>query len=270
MNRSRKFVHWIFTKEDLLGRSSLVYQLISLLTKPLANERSVSDHNPINRLFQFEVFGKTSLGKINFTPPFKVNTNMEDEARFVHVIMRTTRLYYPNGHMEFSAGDSFIMKKEIFVSNWVENEDGSANEAIVFQIYPEVLREIYKGILPKALTPSLKPHKTAIQKIESSVLLTEYFKNLKTYFDCTNLIDEELISINIVELIKILISTDPTGDVQAMLKSLFAPQEYELAEIVNAHLYDDLKIEDLAYMSGLSLSSFKRKFASIYQTSPAQ
>ena len=49
---------------------------------------------------------------------------------------------------------------------------------------------------------------------------------------------------------------------------MFKANEYKLQEVIQAHLFDDLNLEDLAFLTGLSLSSFKRKFSAVYGTSP--
>ena len=38
--------------------------------------------------------------------------------------------------------------------------------------------------------------------------------------------------------------------------------------MVQKNLFEDLNIEDLAFLAGMSLSSFKRKFNSVYGTTP--
>lgn len=68
----------------------------------------------------------------------------------------------------------------------------------------------------------------------------------------------------------ILIHTDQSGQIRKILSDLFQSKEYEFKEIIHSHLYEDLKIEDLAFFAGLSLSSFKRKFKTVFGTSPTR
>ena len=40
--------------------------------------------------------------------------------------------------------------------------------------------------------------------------------------------------------------------------------------MINRHLFENLTVKELAFLTHLSLSSFKRKFKEIYQTTPAK
>ena len=58
--------------------------------------------------------------------------------------------------------------------------------------------------------------------------------------------------------------------VKSLLQELFEEEKISLRDVVSNHIFEPLSIEDLAYLSHLSLSSFKRKFKEIYNTSPAK
>lgn len=48
----------------------------------------------------------------------------------------------------------------------------------------------------------------------------------------------------------------------------FNATDYIFQEVIQQNLYEDLNIEDLAFLTGMSLSSFKRKFSSVFGTTP--
>ena len=218
----------------------------------------------------FNLLDKTVLGRAVFKPPFKASSPLVNEARFVHVINGNSRLYSPNHQFELKTGDSLMMKCENFVNNWFENTDGSNSEVIVLQFYPEVLKHIYNDKIPEVFTS--KQHEAAmpVEKIEPNPLIDNYINNLQYYLKHPQLINKGLIKIKIQELILVLVNTDKSGRVKSILSELFQTKEYEFKEIINSHLYEDLNLEDLAFFAGLSLSSFKRKFKSVFNMSPGQ
>ena len=55
---------------------------------------------------------------------------------------------------------------------------------------------------------------------------------------------------------------------RGIFSNLFRSSNYEFQEVIQQNLFEDLNLEDLAFLTNLSLSSFKRKFASTYQTTP--
>lgn len=162
-----------------------------------------------------------------------------------------------------------IMKCDQFVNHWNENKDGSENEIIIFQFFPEVLNAIYDGKLPEALQNLGTESVTPLINIGSNALLSGFVLDMRRYFEQPKILTEELIKLKIRELIHLLVSLgDPK--VNATLRQLFQTPNYKFQEVIHSNLYTNLKLEELAFLCGLSLSSFQRKFKSTFDTSPKQ
>ena len=218
---------------------------------------------------QFTLDGQVVLGRVVFHPPFKASSPLKDEARFVHVIRGRSKLYSPNKTFDLCCGDSVIMRCENFLNHWLEREGDEPNEVIILQLFRSVLDNIYEGQPPKFTTDNnieINP----VEKIQPNQIVDNYIQGLRFYIDNPNLMSDQLLKIKIQELIHVMASTDETGHVKSILSDLFNRKEYEFKEIIHSHLYEDLKLDDLAYFTGLSLSSFKRKFKSTFGTSPTQ
>jgi AraC-like DNA-binding protein len=213
---------------------------------------------------------KTVLGRAIFQPPFKISSPQENEARFVHVIHGTARLHAPTTEFELSCGDSILMKSDNFVNDYRENPDHGPSEVIIVQLHPEIIKSIYRDGLPKELTKTSDQAIVSIQKIEPTPLLEAYASALKFYLDSPNLISEELLALKLQELILMLINTDKDGRITSFLGNLFETENYEFKEVIESKLFVDLSIEELSFLTGLSLSSFKRKFKLVYNDSPNQ
>ena len=221
-----------------------------------------------NRLSTYKVKDWVVLGKTIFEPPFKIADKLINEARIVHVVNGKSKLYAASQFIELQNADTLIMKSDNFINNWQANASGELNEVIVFQLTSDLLKHIYQNQLPNWFVHNLNNQIDPIQKQEDSVLLSDYFKNLRYYLDNPSLISEELLSIKIKELLHVLVRSDLSGNNGKILGSLFQANEYKFQEVIQSHLFDDLNLEDLAFLSGLSLSSFKRKFSLIYGTTP--
>ena len=221
-----------------------------------------------NQISTYKISEWVVLGRTFFKPPFKVSDTLINEARIVHVVYGHSKLYAANQYTEVKAGDTIIMKSDNFINNWFENQSDNLNEVIVFQLTSDLLKKIYQNQLPDWFLKHQTKQVFPIQKAESNLLLADYYQNLRYYLDNPQLISEDLLRIKIQELIHVLVKTDSSGNTQKIFGALFKANEYEFQEVIQAHLFDDLKLEDLAFLTGVSLSSFKRKFSSIYGTSP--
>jgi AraC-like DNA-binding protein len=75
--------------------------------------------------------------------------------------------------------------------------------------------------------------------------------------------------LKVKEIILLLSQTQNAEAVQLILSQLFSPSTYTFKQIIEAHLFSQLTIEELAAQNNLSVSSFKREFAKLYNDSPA-
>ncbi|ANQ51193.1 helix-turn-helix transcriptional regulator [Flammeovirga sp. MY04] len=220
--------------------------------------------------YNFEMIGKPMIGTSLFQPPFKANATLQDEARFVKIINGSTNLYVPDHHLSLSSGDMFIMKCDNFVNIWDENEDASKSQVFVANLSPEFLKEIYDDDIPSIFHQKESKDHKAILSIEPNNAIELFISSMLFYFENKEMMTEELLKLKMRELIMILLNSDQDGSIKLMLKSLFQTKEYDFKEVIHAHLYEDLSIQDLAFFTGLSLSTFKRKFKTVFNTSPNQ
>ncbi len=223
-----------------------------------------------NRQEHLKLLGKIVLGRAFFLPPFKVNSALDHEARFVHVVHGNSRLFVPNSQLDISTSDSFILKCEKFANHWLPNENESLNEVLIIHFYPDVLKYVYDDKLPGLFSSEKKINPGPVEKIEMNEMIDNFVNSIRYYFDHPALATDEFIKIKVREIILILMNSDHSGKIRTILSNLFQTNEYEFKEIIHSHLYEDLKLQDLAHFAGLSLSSFKRKFKSVFETSPAR
>lgn len=218
----------------------------------------------------FELFEKPIFGKATFDPPFKANSSFVDEARFVFIINGKSNLYVPNSSLKLETSDCFLMKCDNFVNVWEVNEGNTKSEVMVMHFYPDVLKLIYDDNIPEVFkSKNIKAH-GPVTKIETNEMLVNYIRSLEFYFQNPSLMNDELIKLKVRELIQIMLNSDLSGSIKNMFSDLFKANAYDFKEVIHAHLYEDLSLQDLAFFTGLSLSTFKRKFQSVFKTSPTK
>ncbi len=212
----------------------------------------------------------TVLGRTCFTPPFKISDSLINEARIVHVVNGSSRLYSANQFHELSSGDTLIMKSDKFVNNWTVNEDESETEVIVFQLTSDLLYYLYGTELPEWFTQEKNISVNPVLKIDQDQLIDSYFTLLRQYLNCPVQITSEVVQIKVRELIALIVQSDSTGEIKKLFGDLFSANEYDFQEVIQKNIFENLKLEDLAFLTGMSLSSFKRKFSTLYGTSPTK
>lgn len=96
--------------------------------------------------------------------------------------------------------------------------------------------------------------------------LRAYIDSLKSYFNQSDSISDGLVGVKFMELLFHLAETNTN-----LLQQLLHPHPTErsqIAQIVEENVTNPVSIEDLAYLSGRSLSTFKREFRALYNSSP--
>lgn len=161
-----------------------------------------------------------------------------------------------------------FMKCENFVNTWEANKDNSKSQVIAFRFYPQVLEHIYQNHLPKIFTEDSASIGASLVRIKPEESLKNFVKNLTFYLDNPELLTQEMLALKLRELIVLISKLEEHSVIKQTLKSLFHSKSIHFNTIIQAHLYENLKMSELAFICGVSLSSFKRQFHSVFGTTP--
>jgi AraC-like DNA-binding protein len=97
--------------------------------------------------------------------------------------------------------------------------------------------------------------------------LIQYLESLRPYFFEPEAMDAQLVRLKILELLFNLAAVD-----RGLLGPLFdrqPPSRKTFADLMEQNIFTGMSLEELAALTGRSLSSFKRDFSAIYHTAPA-
>src|SRR5690606_8662162 len=83
------------------------------------------------------------------------------------------------------------------------------------------------------------------------------------------LVNDEILILKLKEIILLLSQTQDFQIIQVILSQLFSPASYTFKQIIEANLFAQINMEELANKTNLSISTFKREFKKLYSDSPA-
>lgn len=98
--------------------------------------------------------------------------------------------------------------------------------------------------------------------------LLSYIESLKSYFNEPDNIADGLIKIKLLELLFDLAHANE--NIMQQMLQLKQQVRSDISTIVEQNIMNPVSLNDLAYLSGRSLSSFKRDFQTIYNAPPSQ
>nr|WP_245999733.1 AraC family transcriptional regulator [Paraflavitalea soli] len=153
----------------------------------------------------------------------------------------------------------------------IHNTHSNSNgEIVIVTFHPDILKKIYERELPLLLQ---KPQHTvsnlSSEKVNNDFLIQKYIEGLLFYFENPSLVNDDILILKLKEIILLLSQTQNAAAIQVILSQLFSPATYTFKQIIEAHLFSPVGIEELARKANLSVSSFKREFTKLYNDSPA-
>lgn len=219
---------------------------------------------------RYELFGKKIFEKLLIQSPFKIPNPMPDEACFLYMLQGQINYSTPNQNVIIPQNDAVLLKCGTYFSQIKSTIKEQKHEIVVIHFHPEILKKIYETDLPKIFqNPAILDTNIDLSTINNDYLIEKYIESLLFYFDNPSLINEDLLIIKLKEIILLLCQTKNAPLIQQILSQLFSPSSYSFKQIIESNLYYHFTTEELAEMTHLSLSSFKREFKKNYNATPA-
>ena len=160
-----------------------------------------------------------------------------------------------------------LLKKNISITydKTGSSENGEMYDSIMFFLKEEFISDFIK----MAGIKTMKTERLAnvnVKPVREPLL--SFVASIKAHFNAPEKVDKRLVKMKIMELLFDLAQVDNNLLLQLIqLKKQFTT---DITSVVEENFMSPLKLEDLAYLSGRSLASFKRDFNTIYKVSPAQ
>jgi len=101
------------------------------------------------------------------------------------------------------------------------------------------------------------------------LVLSKFIESLEFYFQNPSLVNDDLLELKIKELILLLVQTKNVDSILELITELYSTKTTSLKEVIQLHIYSNLSVEELAKLSQMSLSSFKRAFKKQFNDSPS-
>lgn len=217
---------------------------------------------------KIELFGKLLFEKAVIRPPFKKTNPLSDEACFLYIIEGEYNSVSETTQLRIKAREAVLLKCGNYLSQMYPSENLRQYEAVAVHFFPDILRKIYDKI-PDFLKESGSAPASGMGKLNSDIIIHKYIDSILFYFENPELVNEEILILKLKEIILLLNQTKNAPEIRAILSNLFNPSTFTFRQVIEAHLFSNITISELAQLTNMSLSSFKREFTKIYQEAPA-
>ena len=186
---------------------------------------------------------------------------MFDHHMLIWFISGETKIVQADATYFFGKGDIFLIPRNQLATIINYPKDGQPHKTVVMHLSTERLKTFYAGL-------NIKTKPQAQQKIfcyNNHPLLESCLASLIPYFEMKELPDE-IASLKITEAITILRTIDKNID--HVLANFEEPGKISLIDYMEKNFMFNLPLEKFGYLTGRSLTTFKRDFSKAFNTTP--
>ncbi|MDW8850729.1 AraC family transcriptional regulator [Flavobacterium sp. MMLR14_040] len=219
---------------------------------------------------KIDLFGHTLIQKVILKPPFEFPFPVSDNACFLFSLEGEIQFHAEEEQFVVPGNYSLLLTCANTGKKVSNSATSTQNELVVISFHPDTLKKIYQRDLPLLLQkPKNSISNQCSEKINNDFLIKKYIEGLLFYFENPSLVNEEILILKLKEIILLLSQTQNAATIQVILSQLFSPATYSFKQIIEANIFLQVSVEDLAQKTNLSVSSFKREFTKLYNDSPA-
>lgn len=160
------------------------------------------------------------------------------------------------------AGDTVLLPRKQPVTLIKTPKDGVAYQAVVLKLPAALVRTYYAENLPLPAAPA----SAGPLLFPKNPLLQSLFASLRPYLELQQPLPEKLLAGKVTEGIEILRSLDAGSD--GVLADFAEPGKVNLVEFMEANYMFNISLATFSYLTGRSLTTFKRDFKKAFQLTP--
>lgn len=181
---------------------------------------------------------------------------------FIRIISGEMKVVQADSSFTFGAGDTLLIQRNELSTYIKYPKDGRPYKSVVMTLTTEIL----KGFYTKNPIQLSEPHTHKIRTFDKHPLLESFFASIIPYFDLSDELPEKIISVKIEEALTILRTLDKSID--NLLADFSEPGKINLADFMEKNYLFNMPMEKFGYLTGRSLTTFKRDFKKAFHTTP--
>lgn len=186
---------------------------------------------------------------------------MFDHHMLVWFLSGETKIVQADATYYFKTGDIFLIPRNQLATIINYPKDGQPHKTVVMHLSIDRLRNFYAGKdIKSGVSKSSK-----IYSFSNHPLLESCLASLIPYFDMKD-IPENIASIKITEAISILRTVN--NEIDQVLANFEEPGKINLIDYMERNFMFNLPMEKFGYLTGRSLTTFKRDFKKAFSTTP--
>jgi AraC-like DNA-binding protein len=190
-----------------------------------------------------------------------------EEHAVIYVLEGEKRFSSPTQEFLIRKGDVFFVRRGYFLMSESIHE---SYKSLVFFFDEKLIKEF----VSQNIELFTFPHSKVDTSLNGEVFPTDekfakFVESIFPYFRSNTKYINQFLKLKLQELLLHLLETDQSDALKNLLFTIYTGQKTELTYLMNNYFLKPLSIDELAHISGRSLSTFKRDFQAEFGESPA-
>lgn len=186
------------------------------------------------------------------------------EHFFMYLLKGNMEAYDGEKKYELATGDAVIARKNHLIRYSKQNADQHF-QSIVIALDEPFLKQFTKRYFGARES---NWSKDSFLNVRSSALLDGFLTSVSAYYLGPGRLESNFADVKREELLLILFNNQP--ELAGILLNFSSPEKIPLDEFMNRNFRFNLSLERFAFLSGRSLSAFKRDFFEIFNQPPGK
>lgn len=182
---------------------------------------------------------------------------------FLYLAKGSMTVYDGNREYNVKAGDYGIARRNHLAKYSKKPENGQFEKIVIIfdQEFLKSFNEQYKYRAERTKSAG------AIITLNKNPLVENFIQSLTPYFNDKGLINQDFLDLKRSELLLILLKDRP--ELANIFFDFGIPEKIDIEAFMNKNYMFNVSIERFAYLTGRSLSAFKRDFKAIFDDTPS-
>jgi len=186
------------------------------------------------------------------------------QPALVHVISGELRVANAQYNHSFFAGETVLLPRNQLGRMSKLPRDGKPCVTVSILFRKERLQHYYSANKIRITGQ----HNGGLKRLAAHPLLKSLFNSLMPYFELTSILPEDIATYKIEEAIRVVRAVDEHAD--EILSDFEEPGKLDLVAFMEQNYMFNLSLEKFGYLTGRSLTTFKKDFKKAFNSSPGK
>lgn len=210
------------------------------------------------------------FSKVLIETPLSTTLQLPADACYTYILQGDEQVFSKEKNITATSGKVILSLCGLTMGKMLSDLPKGSIYSIIVHFNPALLKFVFEGEKPPIWKELEKPVTEYVVQSAANSLVSHYFNSIIHLFENEKAVTDQILKLKLKELILLLLQTDNAENIKQIIKSLFSDRTFTFKELIDAYIFKPVSIENLAMLTNCSLSTFKRKFKTIYGSTPSR